>query len=150
MMVITEDNELLFSVLLRPRLHEVRAIYRTHGIEFTLSYGCHILQHTSICSDSRIYWHLFNHSKGSYPCPITTSITHIISTNRLSNECITRWSHGTISTRTSVRDKLCQLLTQFYRVCRVSEASRTRLRKYFPANIFSRPPEQTFDKPLDR
>ena len=91
--------------LLRPRLHKVRAINRAYGIEFTLSHGCHVLQHTSARSNSCLRWHLFNHTKGSQLWPITTSITRIINVNRLSNECITHWSHGTISVRTNVRDK---------------------------------------------
>lgn len=42
------------------------AINCAHGIEFTLSYGYHVLQHTSICHNSRIYWHLLHRQKSYY------------------------------------------------------------------------------------
>lgn len=115
--------------LLRPRLHEVWAINRAHGIEFALSYGCYILQHTSICSDSCLRWYLFSRQKGSQPWPITTCVTNIISVIPGLNACspwpgTVGWALGRVSAHKRS-------------VCRVSVRTE---------HVF----EQTFDRPLHK
>lgn len=108
--------------LLRPRLHEVRAIYRAHGIEFALYYGCHILQCASVRSNSCLRWYLFSHPKGSQPWPITTCATHTISVTPGLDACslwpgTVGWALGRVSAHKRS-------------VCRVSAANRTRIRTH--------------------
>ena len=134
--------------LLRPRLHEVRAINCAYGIEFALYYGCYVLQHTRICSNSCLRWHLFSHQKGSQPWPITTCVTHTISANPGLNACslwpgTVGWALGRVSAHKRS-------------VCRVSEANRTLVRTNvrdnqrwtFNTQPREHQPEQTFDKSL--
>ena len=104
--------------LLRPRLHEVQAIHCTYGIEFALSHGCYILQHTSICSNSCLRWYLFSHQKGSQLCLTpTTCVTNTISAIPGLDACslwpgTVGWALGRVSAHKRS-------------VCRVSEANRT-------------------------